>query len=184
MIGASNAIALDVGQNNHVVTTNQGIHVAAGRFATSNRVQGIQVTEDKVTDSSNTGSAIALAADTTHDYASGLYDIELNALPSNGQTVNLVIPVDGGIPSEGVVRRYGSDGAWAEFTASDQEVAQSAVGTAQTCPEVKSSSYQDGISEGHFCMSISIVDGGMNDADGEANGSIWFVGGVATPVSN
>ena len=180
-IGASNAIALDASQNNQVVTANQGVQVAAGRFATSNRVRGVQVTEDMVSDSSSTGSAIALAADATYDYASGLYDIELNALPSNGQTVNVVIPVVAGIPSDAVVRRYGSDGTWAEFATSEQEVAQSAVGTVQTCPEVKSSSYQDGISEGSFCLGISIVDGGMNDADGEANGSIWFVGGVATP---
>ena len=183
-IGASNAIALDASQTNQVVTTNQGIQAAAGRFATSNRVQGVQVTEDMVSDTSNTGSAIALAADATHDYASGLYDIELKALPSNGQNVNLVIPVVAGIPSEAVVRRYGSDGMWAEFTASDQEGVQSAVGTVQTCPEVKSSSYQDGISESSFCLGISVVDGGANDADGAANGSIWFVGGIATPTSN
>lgn len=183
-IDASNAIALDASQNNQVVTANQGIQVAAGRFATSNRVRGVQVTEEMVSDTSNTGSAIALDADATHDYTSGLYDIEFKTLPVNGQTVNLVIPVVAGIPSDAVVRRYGNDGMWAEFTASDQEFVQSAVGTAQTCPEAKSSSYQDEIAEGSFCLGISVVDGGANDADGAANGAIWFVGGVATPSTN
>jgi hypothetical protein len=51
------------------------------------------------------------------------------------------------------------------------------------CPSPDDTVYQAGLTEGHYCLMMLIQDGGANDADGKANGTIVDPGGLATPVS-
>ncbi len=55
----------------------------------------------------------------------------------------------------------------------------SAPGLLGGCPAPGDTSYQLGLTEGHFCVQLTLEDGGPNDADNEANGTIVDPGGVA-----
>src|SRR5690606_30696214 len=58
---------------------------------------------------------------------------------------------------------------------------ESAPGSSSACPPPGDASYQPGLTPGHFCVQLSIEDGGPNDADAAANGVVRDPGGVATP---
>ena len=55
----------------------------------------------------------------------------------------------------------------------------SAPGEPGNCPPPQSTVYRDGLNTGDWCVQLTIEDGGPNDADGLANGSIDDPGGVA-----
>ena len=76
-------------------------------------------------------------------------------------------------------------GDWVAFvTDTSGNNLSSAAGTVAgsniTCPPPGSTSYTSGLTTGDRCIQLSIVDGGLNDADGTANGTVVDPGGLAT----
>ena len=130
------------------------------------------------------GDAPLNGEDTSFDYGSGLYDLEIQRIPVPGQSVRIAIPVGAAIPADGTLRIYTEAQSWLDFVTDENNTVASAQGTATSCPEVGAESYSSGLNEGHFCIELLIEDGGANDADGEVNGVINILGGVGTPVSN
>ena len=55
---------------------------------------------------------------------------------------------------------------------------ESAPGSNGSCPAPGDTAYRPGLQEGHYCVQLSIQDGGPNDADGLLNGVIRDPGGV------
>ena len=57
-------------------------------------------------------------------------------------------------------------------------------GVAGSCPSAADSSWTADLTEGDFCLKLTIVDGGANDADGIANGTIVDPVGIAGASTN
>jgi len=109
----------------------------------------------------------------------GCFDFTVTGL-SNGQqdqiTLNLPLP----IPAGAVYRKYNDhdgDGTetWHDFDTSTGDSAVSGTGTSTSCAGV---SYGSGLTAGDYCIRLSITDGGPNDKDRTANGTIVDPGGV------
>ena len=108
---------------------------------------------------------------------SGYFDFVVDDLGETGDSVNIVLPQRQMIPSGAIYRKY-SD-VWFTFVEDAKNNVKSAVGEPGNCPPPESESYRNGLNVGDWCVQLTIEDGGPNDADGIANGSVNDPGGVA-----
>lgn len=179
------AISIDASESELLAIAERGARLAAGGVATSNSVRGVKVTESMIMAGGEDGGAMPLnSEDTDFDYASGVYDFEVQLIPVPGQSVRVVIPLGTEIPAGGQFRIYTEAQSWMDFTTDANNSVASASGTATSCPEVGAGSFSSGLQEGNFCIQLTIEDGGPNDADGEVNGVIDVLGGVGAATAN
>ncbi len=107
----------------------------------------------------------------------------MHELATPGQQVNVVLPLSVAIPENGVYRKF-QDGVWVTFIDDDRNDIHSSQGAEGYCPPPGDASWQEGMTAGHFCLQLTLEDGGPNDADGEVNSAISDPGavGVLIPV--
>ncbi len=117
------------------------------------------------------------------DNIGGIFDFVAYDLPTIGQTYQIVFPQRLPIPADAVYRKYLS-GSWGDFVIDSNNYVSSAAGQSGYCPPPGDSSWTSGLTEGDWCVQLTIEDGGPNDDDGIANGSIVDPGGVATTAAN
>ena len=127
---------------------------------------------------SNGGPALA-AEDVEFSYLTDTADFTIEGLAAAGDSARVVVPLGGTIPADALYRKYVANIGWQSFVDGGSDRVESAPGTAATCPSPGSSQYQQGLTEGHRCVQLTLSDGGPNDADGLANRSIADPGGVA-----
>jgi hypothetical protein len=109
----------------------------------------------------------------------GYYDFEVANL-SQGETVDVVIPLTAPIPAHAVYRKYTPVVGWSTFlTQGNDKLASAASTSAGVCPSPSSTAYTPGLSAGNDCLRMSITDGGVNDGDDSANGLVKDPGAVA-----
>ncbi|WP_316366311.1 choice-of-anchor U domain-containing protein [Candidatus Thiodiazotropha sp. CDECU1] len=118
-----------------------------------------------------------------YPYEGGLFDFHIEGLSQAGATATVVIPQRQMVASGSVYRKLTSTG-WGEFVVDENNLIKSATGEAGICPAPGDSAYTTGLSEGAWCVELTIEDGGPNDADGEANARIADPGGVTTNLSD
>ncbi|MCM2526949.1 Ig-like domain-containing protein [Shewanella algae] len=111
----------------------------------------------------------------------GLFDFELEGSEYGG-SVSIVIPQVQAIPAQAQYRKYVTSG-WQEFVTDANNQIFSSAGEPGYCPPMGDASWQSGLTEGHWCVQLLIQDGGPNDGDGQANGTIVDPGGVAVKLS-
>ncbi|MFK5948221.1 MAG: hypothetical protein QM500_05585 [Methylococcales bacterium] len=99
-----------------------------------------------------------------------------------GATEQIVIPLSSSIPANAVYRKLIA-GAWVNFDDSGVDAIESAPGVIGDCSAA--TAYTPGLSQGDFCVRLTIADGGPNDDDGtpadltDADGTIIDPGGIA-----
>ena len=125
-------------------------------------------------DISNTG----IPADSGFAFASGLFDFDIEGLGAAGQSIDIVLPQQQAIPSNAIYRKLMTNN-WQEFVVDANNAIASAPGTPGFCPPPGDALYQPGLTQGYFCVQLTIEDGGANDADGAANNRISDPSGVA-----
>jgi len=108
----------------------------------------------------------------------GYVDINVHNLAQAGQSINVVIPQLNPIPANAVYRKYNSLSGWQDFVEDANNIIASARGVAGECPAPNDIDYTAGLTEGYYCVQLTIEDGGPNDADGQANYLIKDPGGV------
>ena len=165
-----------VGDSGDVVQTAAGTTVVLGdtAFSSGNNEVGI--------DESDVGSA-----DADWDYLGGLVDFKVSGAQA-GATYNVVIPLSGTVPAGAVLRKFMGDNiGWQDFVENATNAIHSAMATSGTCPEPGSSAYAPGlptadgmVPEQTICLELLIEDGGPNDMDGVANGTVVDPSGIAT----
>ncbi|QGS58109.1 Ig-like domain-containing protein [Shewanella algae] len=111
----------------------------------------------------------------------GLFDFELEGSEYGG-SVSIVIPQVQAIPAQAQYRKYVASG-WQEFVTDANNQIFSSAGEPGYCPPMGDARWQSGLTEGHWCVQLLIQDGGPNDGDGQANGTIVDPGGVAVKQS-
>ena len=165
-----------VGDSGDVVQTAAGTTVVLGdtAFSSGNNEVGI--------DESDVGSA-----DADWDYLGGLVDFKVSGAQA-GATYNVVIPLSGTVPAGAVLRKFMGDNiGWQDFVENATNAIHSAMATSGTCPEPGSAAYAPGLPtadamtpEQTICLELLIEDGGPNDMDGVANGTVVDPSGIAT----
>ncbi len=165
-----------VGDSGDVVQTSAGTTVVLGdtAFSSGNNEVGI--------DESDVGSV-----DADWDYLGGLVDFKVSGAQA-GATYNVVIPLSGTVPAGAVLRKFMGDNiGWQDFVENATNAIHSAMATSGTCPEPGSSAYAPGlptadamVPEQTICLELLIEDGGPNDMDGVANGTVVDPSGIAT----
>ncbi|MDR6982156.1 hypothetical protein J2X32_000764 [Rheinheimera pacifica] len=113
----------------------------------------------------------------------GSFDFILHSLPSAGASYRLVLPQRQPVPQNAVYRKYTQANGWTNFVQNARNQLFSAAGEPGFCPPPGDSSWQAGLNAGHWCVQLQIEDGGANDADGLANGTIVDPGGVAVVLN-
>ncbi len=116
------------------------------------------------------------------DIAASLVDVRSFLIPlidykitgaNAGEAVNIIIPLPTALPVNSEYRKVQEDGSLVGFDTNNGNTIKSAISDAQgDCPAADSIDWQNGLILGNECVKLTIVDGGVNDADGGANGVI------------
>ncbi|HEY6643302.1 outer membrane beta-barrel protein [Povalibacter sp.] len=156
----------------HLMESDPGTRLALGAYAV---MHGQYQTELA---SGVTGSR--LVADSINNVG-GYFDFVVSDLPVAGASTGVVIPQRAVIPAQPVYRKFdNASGRWQNFVEDDSNRLASAAGEEGFCPPPSSSAYRPGLNPGDWCVRLTIRDGGPNDADNEANGSVVDPGGVGS----
>ena len=167
--------------NKSVVEAEPGLRLSLGDLAL--RINGAKA-EVTLNDVTQHGSSDQDApADDGYSYNNGLFDFNVKALPRLGQSANIVIAQFAPVPANAVYRKQMRSG-WQNFIIDDKNAVATATGKQGYCPPPGDAGYNNGLHEGHWCVQLTIEDGGPNDADGEVNQAIDDPGGVAVPSGN
>ncbi|MGI2258741.1 Ig-like domain-containing protein [Shewanella sp. GXUN23E] len=112
----------------------------------------------------------------------GIFDFSIQGLNAPGDAAAIVLPQINPIPANASYRKYQitaeGDTLWVEFDYAGGAV-YSTVGKPGFCPGPDAKVWTTGLTKGDWCVRLVIVDGGPNDADGVANGTVVDPGGVA-----
>ena len=110
----------------------------------------------------------------------GIFDFIITDLTQHGQSVSIVLPQLSQIPTDPVYRKLMPDTGWGTFILDANNSVMSAAGSQGVCPPPGDSVFSPGLTAGHWCVQLTIEDGGPNDADHKTNSAIYDPGGVAT----
>jgi hypothetical protein len=124
-----------------------------------------------------------LVTDTVAQNIGGIFDYIAYGLPQHGQVYNIVFPQLLPIPKGAIYRKLTARNGWKDFTVDADNRVLSAVGAQGYCPPPGDVIWVVGLQENSWCVQLQIQDGGPNDDDGIANGTIIDPGGVAVPLN-
>ncbi|WOT06845.1 VCBS domain-containing protein [Shewanella youngdeokensis] len=148
-----------------------GVCLRKGSTVASNKSGAIQLEPEE------------LLADESMVNSGGIFDFIAYGLPMVGQSYSIVLPQLVPIPEGAVYRKYSGSKGWFNFVVDNLNNYSSSKGELGFCPPPQSEDWTTGLTAGHWCVQLTIEDGGPNDDDGVANGSIVDPGGVAVNVS-
>ena len=118
----------------------------------------------------------------------GVFDFEVSGM-SHGTQASVVLPLLDNLPDlSGVPRlyKYRTDTGWSEFDGSGDDVLQSMRQMQGACPHADDAvwaSASNGLVGGASCLRLTITDGGPNDADGFADGTVRDPAAIALDYS-
>ncbi|MBD1581572.1 tandem-95 repeat protein [Pseudoalteromonas sp. S16_S37] len=161
--------ALESGQ--FLVEGDPGVCLRKGVTVSQNQTGGLQLLESE------------LPNDPSATNTGGLFDYIATGLPQAGDVYSIVLPQRLPVPLGAIYRKL-KNGQWTDFVVDTDNQLLSAQGEPGFCPPPGDSQWVSGLAEGAWCVQLRIVDGGPNDDDGIANGTIVDPGGIAVPVSN
>ena len=160
-----------VGDSGQVIQSDVGTTIALGdtALAGGNNEVGI--------DESDVGTE-----DEDFIYPGGLVDFEVSGAQA-GASYNIVLPLSTAVPEDAVLRKFiDANVGWQAFVENATNAVSSATAASGTCPESGSASYTAGLVLGATCIQLMIEDGGPNDTDGAADGTVTDPSGIAIPA--
>ncbi len=159
-----------LGQTEFVAEGDPGVCLRLGTIAATTDAGGLQISKD------------AVNTDTVAVNIGGIFDFIAYGLPEQGQSYSLVLPQRLPVPANAVYRKFSEMMGWVDFVSNSQNSVASSQGERGYCPPPGDASWSAGLTEGHWCVQVTVQDGGPNDADGIANGAIVDPGGVAVAL--
>ncbi|HEX5055265.1 MAG TPA: choice-of-anchor V domain-containing protein [Gammaproteobacteria bacterium] len=165
-------------QNVRLIETQPGFRIRKGPVAMHGNASGIMVSADTIVDYADANGVPRSSANDDMTNIGGIYDFEIsNLLP--GATARVVLPLPARILEGADYRKFSLRHGWQDFDTSGANRIASTRSVGGLCPAPGHSSYRSGLNVFDNCVELTLVDGGPNDADGEANGVIRDPGGVA-----
>ncbi|MBI1195981.1 MAG: hypothetical protein GC138_09050 [Gammaproteobacteria bacterium] len=157
-----------------------GLSLSLGNVAFRANGDRTEVSTTDVTTYGNEGSGAS--QDRGYAYDGGLFDFNVDQLPVAGQQVRVVVAQFAAIPADAVYRKLTSTG-WQDFVVNANNSVASAAGAEGYCPPPGDASYTSGLTQGDWCVQLTIEDGGPNDSDGVVNQQVSDPGGVAVQTA-
>ena len=115
-------------------------------------------------------------------YLDGLVDFEVSGAQA-GASYKIVLPLNTAVLEDAVLRKFiDANVGWQAFVENATNAVSSATAASGSCPESGSTSYTAGLVIGATCIQLMIEDGGPNDADGAADGTVTDPSGVGVPA--
>ncbi|WP_440055533.1 Ig-like domain-containing protein [Pseudoalteromonas sp. T1lg65] len=155
----------------YLVEGDPGVCLRKGATVARNETGGLQLLVEE------------LPADPSAQNLGGVFDYIATGLPQEGDVYSIVLPQRTPVPAGAVYRKF-NQGQWINFVLDDDNQVLSTQGEPGFCPPPGDELWLSGLVEGSWCVQLRIVDGGPNDDDGTANGTIVDPGGVAVLLTN
>ena len=160
------------GDSNRVMQAPVGTKITLGDSAFEAGDDSIGISEDALAD-------IVGSADDDYNYPGGLYDFSVTGAKA-GDSYRLVLPLASAVPENGIFRKYiDTNIGWQDFVITANNSIATAFASDDACPEPGSSLYVSGLKAGDTCIELLIEDGGANDSDGAADGTVTDPSGLA-----
>jgi hypothetical protein len=166
----------------YLMETEPGLVFLLGDTAFRAHGHSTSVTETDIVNHGNNGIGAEPDDAERYHYQGGLFDFHIEELPVAGQSVRVVLPQFAPVPASAVYRKLMPSG-WQDFVVDEHNRVASASGSAGYCPPPGDASYLEGLSEGDWCVQLTIEDGGPNDADQSVDNNVDDPGGVAQRLS-
>ncbi|MBY0417968.1 MAG: tandem-95 repeat protein, partial [Pararheinheimera sp.] len=160
-----------LGQTEFVAEGDPGVCLRLGTVAAETNAGGLQIAKD------------AIEVDDVAVNIGGIFDFIAYGLPEQGKSYSLVIPQRLPVPINAVYRKFNDVTGWVDFVSNDRNSVSSTAGERGFCPPPGGAEWTAGLTEGHWCVQVTVEDGGPNDADGIANSAIVDPGGVAVELN-
>ena len=120
--------------------------------------------------------------------SNGITDVILSDLVQAGASYQLVIAQKQPLPKDAIVQMYletlNTDDKWVDFSENATNYLMSAQGQNGVCPAPASSQWQAGLQAGHWCVQLTVEDGGINDGDSAINRAISVTTKVISLADN
>ncbi|MFC1748885.1 FG-GAP-like repeat-containing protein [Pseudomonadota bacterium] len=183
---ASNELQILSGENeSHIMRTEVGLVLKLGETAFAAGADGALVSVDDIDlYGGGEGQSGTASANDTVVNIGGYFDFEVAGLETAGQSVKVIIPQLVALPASAAYRKYHPDTGWDYFVEDVNNSLMSAAGSPGECPLAGSDQYLAGLNEGHYCVQLTIQDGGSNDMDGDANYVVQDPGQFAQIISS
>ena len=162
---------IPAGDGGATVESEPGTTLILGSVALGAGDNNVSITEEEI-------AALTDVGDTSYDYPEALIDFAATGAEF-GHSYTLVVPLSVGLPEGAVYRKYSTLGGWANFVENGANGLSSTMSVEGVCPELGSDAYTLGLTVGDNCLALLVEDGGPNDADGVANGTLVDPGGIA-----
>ncbi|PCK04618.1 MAG: hypothetical protein COA42_19015, partial [Alteromonadaceae bacterium] len=161
-----------------------GVGVRAGLIARMGNNQISTITSEQLTNYINQDFPIT-AGDTSENTniaaTPNMFDIDVVNIPSAGDMVNVVIPLNKPQTTSAAVLLFDHITlSWFYMDTSSTDSVSSAMGSPGSCPVPGDESYTAGFVEGAYCLQLNITDGGPNDRDTSMNGAIPLLVGIGS----
>lgn len=160
-----------LGQTQFVAEGDPGVCLRLGTVAAETDAGGLQIAKD------------AVVIDNVAVNIGGIFDFIAYGLPEQGKSYSLVIPQRLPVPANAVYRKFSDVTGWVDFVSNERNSVSSTAGERGFCPPPGDAVWTEGLTEGHWCVQVTVEDGGPNDADGIANSAIVDPGGVAVVLN-
>ncbi|MCC2606356.1 Ig-like domain-containing protein [Planctobacterium marinum] len=180
-------------QDGFLAESEPGVCLRQGSISALNSSNGVEVIVDETfvgrTGFNSRGESVKLQSaglpeDPEATNIGGIFDFILYDLPEEGQIASIVLPQTRPVPSNALYRKYSvRSEQWTGFVIDDNNQIFSARGSKGVCPPPGSTRWVVGLTEGHWCVQLRVLDGGVNDDDGLVNGAIADPGGVAVVLA-
>ncbi len=176
-------LPLTTGDDSPAVVTDAGLRLKLGDVSRVSDKRGAAVSDDDLLQLlDETQTPLENTIDKRYRHPLGLFDFEVDQLPTVGQTIRVVLPLPDRIPEDAVYRKYSETRGWQDFVVDDENKVESGSEAQDICPQIADPAYTAGLTSGHYCVQLTISDGGPNDSDERANGVVRDPGGVAVFV--
>ncbi|MGR5134639.1 Ig-like domain-containing protein, partial [Vibrio alfacsensis] len=176
----------------YIIEGDPAVCLRVGKFSTLGVTGGGQIVDEDIIASEED----ELIPDPDADNVGGIFDFIAYNLPESGQSFQIVLPQRKAIPAEAVYRKLvksvvTGEYQWETLVEGEGNKIHSALGEPGYCPPPGGDVWSVGLTEGDWCVQLTLVDGGHYDNDGRENGSVVDPGGVAVmkntntpPVAN
>lgn len=155
--------------NGYLIEGQPGVCLRRGEFTTSAESGGAHITDNDISD-------LGLVIDDEATNVGGIFDYIAYGMPVQGDSFAIVMPQRNPIPENAVYRKYNKAKGWHFFIQDDNNSLWSTQGEPGYCPPPNVANTDNlwtaGLTAGHWCVQMLIEDGGENDDDNKANGTI------------